>query len=159
MSLLVLLLELKYFAQFAIAYTSLALLEVFCFDMANFTAKKAKVMDCCARIRHNIQLEVAAESEGCFQHIKSVLHINSWTSTVNLLIWRNYYRLFSSLRRGMTSQTPFLLHQVRFHATTHQTLAMLRFKQISFQLISSLVGKILLAVLTFTHPVNQWKTT
>ena len=93
LSLLVLLPELKYFAQFAIAYTSLVLLEVFRF------AKNAKVMDRCARIRHSIQLEVGAESEGCFQRVKSVLHINSWTSTVNLLIWRNYYRLFSSLRK------------------------------------------------------------
>jgi len=98
LSLLVLLLELKYFAQFTIAYTSLVLFEVFR-DMANFTAKKAKVMDRCARIRHSIQLEVAAESEGCFQRVKSVLHLNSRTSTVNLLIWRYYYRLFSSLRK------------------------------------------------------------
>ena len=71
---LVLLLESKYFARFAIAYTSSLLLQVFRFAMADFTAKKAKVMDRRARIRHSIQLEVEAESEGRLQRVKSQLH-------------------------------------------------------------------------------------
>ena len=61
--------------------------------MAKFTEKRAKVMDRQARIRHSIQLEVEAESEGCLQrvksqlqHIRSVLHINSQTPMGNLLM-------------------------------------------------------------------------
>jgi len=41
--------------------------------MAEFTAKKAKIMDRPPRIRHSIQLEVEPESEGRLQRIKSHL--------------------------------------------------------------------------------------
>ena len=82
--------------------------------MADFTAKKAKVMDSRARIRHSIQLEVEAESEGRLQrvksqlqHVRTVLHINSRTPTGNLLIMEKLLQAFlDSEQRGMASQTP-----------------------------------------------------
>ena len=138
--------------------------------MADFTAKKAKVMDRRARIRHSIQLEVEAESEGRLQrvksqlqHVRSVLHINSRTPMGNLLMMEKLLQAFlDSEQRGMASQTPLFLCRVRSHAvspTTQQKFATLGFKQISFLLMCWLVGKILLAVLTFTHPVYRRKTT
>ena len=82
--------------------------------MADFTAKKAKVMDRRARIRHSIQLEVEAESEGRLQrvksqlqHVRSVLHINSRTPMGNLLMMEKLLQAFlDSEQRGMASQTP-----------------------------------------------------
>ena len=82
--------------------------------MADFTAKKAKLMDRRARIRHSIQLEVEAESEGRLQrvksqlqHVRSVLHINSRTPMGNLLMMEKLLQAFlDSEQRGMTSPTP-----------------------------------------------------
>ena len=116
------------------------------------------------------RLEVAAESEGRLQrvksqlqHVRSVLHTNSRTPMGNLLMMEKLLQAFlESEQRGMASQNP-LFCRVRSHATsptTQQKLATLGFKQISFLLMCWLVGKILLlAVLTFTHLVNRWKTT
>ena len=116
------------------------------------------------------RLEVEAESEGRLQrvksqlqHVRSVLHTNSWTPMGNLLMMEKLLQAFlESEQRGMASQNP-LFCRVRSHATsptTQQKLATLGFKQISFLLMCWLVGKILLlAVLTFTHLVNRWKTT
>ena len=113
------------------------------------------------------RLEVEAESEGRLQrvksqlqHVRSVLHTNSRTPMGNILMLEKYSFLESE-QRGMASQNP-LFCRVRSHATsptTQQKLATLGFKQISFLLMCWLVGKILLAVLTFTHLVNRWKTT
>ena len=111
---LILLLESKYLARFAIAYTLLLALQVFRFAMADFTAKKAKVMDRRARIRHSIQLEVEAESEGHLQriksqlqHVRSVLHINSRTPMGYLLMMEKLLEaFFESEQRAMASQTP-----------------------------------------------------
>ena len=82
--------------------------------MADFTAKKAKVMDRRSRIRHSIQLEVDGESEGRLQrvksqlqHVRSVLHINSRTPMGNLLMMEKLLQAFlESEQRGMASQTP-----------------------------------------------------
>ena len=82
--------------------------------MADFTAKKAKLMDRRARIRHSIQLEVEAESErrlqrvkSQLQHVRSVLHINSRTPMGNLLMMEKLLQAFlDSEQRGMASQTP-----------------------------------------------------
>ena len=102
-----------------------------------------------------------AESEGRLQRVKSqlqrvriVLHTNSRTPMGNLLMMEKLLQAFlESEQRGMASQNP-LFCRVRSHATsptTQQKLATLGFKQISFLLMCWLVGKILLAVLTFTH--------
>ena len=115
------------------------------------------------------RLEVEAESEGRLQrvksqlqHVRSVLHTNSRTPMGNLLMTEKLLQAFlESEQRGMASQNP-LFCRVRSHAispTTQQKLATLGFKQISFLLMCWLVRKILLAVLTFTHLVNRWKTT
>ena len=82
--------------------------------MADFTAKQAKLMDRRARIRHSIQLEVEAESEGRLQsvksqlqHVRSVLHINSRTPMGNLLMMEKLLQAFlDSEQRGMASHTP-----------------------------------------------------
>ena len=67
------------------------------------------------------------------------------------------HAFLESEQRGMASETPLfsLPSQIRCDNLTHQILAMLRFKQISLLRMCWLVGKILLAVLTFTHPVNR----
>ena len=84
--------------------------------MADFTAKKAKVMDRPPRIRHSIQLEVEPESEGRLQrvksqlqHVKSVLRITSRTPMGNLLMIEKLLQVFhESEHRGMASQIPLL---------------------------------------------------
>ena len=71
-------------------------------------------MDRRARIRHSIQLEVEAESEGRLQsvksqlqHVRSVLHINSRTPMGNLLMMEKLLQAFlDSEQRGMASHTP-----------------------------------------------------
>jgi len=134
--------------------------------MADFTAKKAKVMDRRARIRHSIQLEVEAENEGRLQrvksqlqHVRSVLHINSRTPMGNLLMLEKLLQAFlESEQRGMASQTPLfsLPSQIPCDKSDNTTKTCDAGIQTD---ILPLVGKILLAVLTFTHPVNRWKTT
>ena len=82
--------------------------------MADFISKKAKLMDRRARIRHSIQLEVEAESEGRLQrvksqlqHVRSVRHITSRTPMGNLLMMEKLLQAFlDSEQRGMASQTP-----------------------------------------------------
>lgn len=81
--------------------------------MADFTAKKAKVMDRPARVRHSIQLEVEPESESrlhrvkCqLQYVKSVLHITSRTPMGNLLMIEKLLQVFQEFdRREMASET------------------------------------------------------
>ena len=71
--------------------------------MADFTAKKAKIMDRPPRIRHSIQLEVEPESEGRLQRVKSqlqhakrFLRITSRTPIGNLLMIEKLLQLFKS---------------------------------------------------------------
>ena len=81
--------------------------------MADFTAKKAKVMDRAPRIRHSIQLEVEPESEGRLQRVesqlqqvKSFLCITSRTAMGNLLMIEKMLQVFQQFEQiGMTSQT------------------------------------------------------
>ena len=81
--------------------------------MADFTAKKAKVMDRPPRIRHSIQLEVEPESESRLhrvksqlQHVKSVLRITTRTPMGNLLMIEKLFQVFHEFEQsGMASQT------------------------------------------------------
>ena len=81
--------------------------------MADFTAKKAKVMDRAPRIRHSIQLEVEPESEGRLQRVKSqlqqvksFLRITSRTPMGNLLMIEKMLQVFQQFEQsGMASQT------------------------------------------------------
>ena len=80
--------------------------------MADFTAKKAKVMDRVPRIRHSIQLEVEPESEGRLQRVKSqlqqvksFLRITSRTPMGNLLMIEKMLQVFQQFEQsGMASQ-------------------------------------------------------
>ena len=82
--------------------------------MADFTAKKVKVMDRPSRNRHSIQLEVGPESQRCLdrvksqlQHVKSVLRITSRTPMGNLLMMEKLLRVFQDFEQstsGMASQ-------------------------------------------------------
>ena len=82
--------------------------------MADFTAKKAKIMDRPPRIRHSIQLEVEPESEGRLQYVKSqlqqvksFLRITSRTPMGNLLMIEKLLLVFQEFEQsGMTSQPP-----------------------------------------------------
>ena len=82
--------------------------------MADFTAKKAKVMDRPPRVRHSIQLEVDPESEGRLQRVKSqiqsvksFLRITSRTPMGNLLMMEKLFQVFHQFEQsGMTSETP-----------------------------------------------------
>ena len=82
--------------------------------MADFTAKKAKIMDRPPRIRHSIQLEVEPESEGRLQRVKSqlqqvksFLRITSRTPMGNLLMIEKLLEVFQQFEQsGMASQTP-----------------------------------------------------
>ena len=81
--------------------------------MADFTAKKAKVMDRPPRIRHSIQLEVEPESEGRLQRVKSQLQevkslrrITSRTPMGNLIMIEKLLQAFQQFQQsGMASQT------------------------------------------------------
>ena len=80
--------------------------------MADFTAKKAKMMDRPPRIRHSIQLEVEPESEvrlhrvkSQLQHVKSFLRITSRTPMGNLLMIEKLLQVFQE-QSGMANQTP-----------------------------------------------------
>ena len=130
--------------------------------MADCTAKKAKVMDRRARIRHSIQLEVETESEdrlqrvkSQLQHVRSVLHINSRTPMGNLLMMEKLLEAFlESEQRGMASQTPLfsLPSQIPCDKSDNTTKTC----DAPYVLAS---GENTTSVLTFTHPVNRWKTT
>ena len=82
--------------------------------MADFTAKKAKIMDRPPRIRHSIQLEVEPESEGRLQRVKSqlqqvksFLRITSRTPMGNLLMIEKLLLVFQEFEQsGMASQPP-----------------------------------------------------
>ena len=86
----------------------------FRFVIADFTAKKAKVMDRPPRVRHSIQLEVDPESEGRLQRVKSqiqsvksFLRITSRTPMGNLLMMEKLFQVFHQFEQsGMTSETP-----------------------------------------------------
>jgi len=81
--------------------------------MADFTAKKAKVMDRPLRIRHSIQLEVDPGNErrlervkSQLQHVKSVLRITSRTPMGNLLLIEKLLKIFVEFEEsGMASQS------------------------------------------------------
>ena len=82
--------------------------------MADFTAKKAKIMDCPPRIQHSIQLEVEPESDGRLQRaksqlqqVKSFLRITSRTLMGNLLMVEKLLQVFQQFEQsGKASQTP-----------------------------------------------------
>ena len=117
--------------------------------MADFTAKKAKVMDHLPRIRHCIQLEVEPESEGrlqCvksqLQHMKSVLRITSRTLMGNLLMIEKLLQFSMSLStEEWQARSLCFLHRVKNRATANPAHAMLQFKRIFFPCMSWLVGK------------------
>ena len=80
--------------------------------MADFTAKKAKIMDHPPRFRHSIQLKVEPESElrlhrvkSQLQHVKSFLRITSRTPMGNLLMIEKLLQVFQE-QSGMANQTP-----------------------------------------------------
>ena len=131
--------------------------------MADFTAKKAKVMDR-RRRRSERRLVVSnwkwrlkkvkavcnayVRAKSQLQYVRSVLHINSRTPMGNLLMMEKLLDAFLESEQEAWPMRPlYFLCRVKFDATTRQTLAMLRFKQISLLLMRRLVGKILLIVL------------
>jgi len=81
--------------------------------MANFTAKKVKVMDRPPRIRHSMQLEVDPGNESRLeriksqlQHVKSVLHITSRTPMGYLLLIEKLLKIFLEFEESrMASQS------------------------------------------------------
>ena len=83
--------------------------------MADFTAKKAEVMDRPPRIRHSIQLEVESELEGRLQRVKSqpqqvkiFVLITSRTPMGNLIMAEKLLQAFQQFQQsGMASQTPW----------------------------------------------------
>ena len=132
--------------------------------MADFTAKKAKVMD--RRRRRSEQGLVVSNAyvrvKSQLQHVRSVLHINSWTPMGNLLMTEKLLHAFlESEQRGMANETPLfsLPCQIRCDNTPNTCDVAIQTDIPPSYVLASGEYTTGCFNLTFTHPVNRWKIT